>query len=85
MYDTEENKDICMYDNLFNCRQYHQHVHLKEKKHVLIIKKWKETYTYWKFIDKISYFKRQINIIVVLLSFAVEVSTTSNQCERIEY
>ena len=41
------------FSNLFNCRQPHQHIHLKEKKQVLIIKKWKETSTYWKFKDKI--------------------------------
>ena len=45
-------QDICIHDNLFNCRQPHQHIHLKQKKQVLIIKKWKETFTYLKFNDK---------------------------------
>ena len=55
MYDTEGKKDhICIHDNnLFNCLQPHQHIHLKEKKQVLIIKKWKETFTYWKLKDEI--------------------------------
>ena len=53
MYDTEGNKDICIWDNLFNCQQPHQHINLKEKKQILIIKKWKENFTYWKFKDKI--------------------------------
>ena len=40
MYDTEGNKDdICIHGNLLNCRQPHEHIHLKEKKQVLIIKK----------------------------------------------
>ena len=39
MYDTEGNKDICIWDNLFNCQQPHQHINLKEKKQILIIKK----------------------------------------------
>ena len=40
MYDTEGNKDhICIRDHFFNCRQPHQHINLKEKKQVLIIKK----------------------------------------------
>ena len=37
MYDIEGNKDICIHDNLFNCWQPHQHIHLKEKKQVLTI------------------------------------------------
>ena len=53
MYDTEGNKDVWIPDSLFNCQQPHQHIHLKEKEQVLIIKKWKETFTYWKFNDKI--------------------------------
>ena len=53
MYDIEGNKDhICIRDNLFNCRQPHHHIHLKEKKHVLL-KKWKETSAYWKLKDTI--------------------------------
>ena len=33
MYDTEENEHhIHIIDNLLNCRQPHQHIHLKEKK-----------------------------------------------------
>ena len=44
MDDTEENKvPIYIYiyicDNLLNCQQPPQHIHLKEKKQVLIIKK----------------------------------------------
>ena len=36
MYDTEGNKHHpCIRDNLFNCRQPHQHINLKEKKQVL--------------------------------------------------
>ena len=38
MYDTEENKDVCMNDNLFNFQQHHQHIHPKQKEQVLIIK-----------------------------------------------
>ena len=53
MYDTEGNKDVWIPDSLFNCQQPHQHIHLKEKEQVLIIKKWKETFTYWKFNNKI--------------------------------
>ena len=54
MYDTEETKGhIYICDNLLNCQQLPQNIHLKEKKQVLIIKKWKETPTYWKFKDKI--------------------------------
>ena len=34
MCDTEGNKDICILDNLFDCRQPHQHSQLKEKKQV---------------------------------------------------
>ena len=50
---TEENKDGFIQNNLFSCQQPQQHIHVKEKKQVLIIKKWKETFTYWKFNDKI--------------------------------
>ena len=40
MYDTDGNKDhICIRDNFLNCGKPHQHIHLKEKKQVLIIKK----------------------------------------------
>ena len=54
MYDTEGNKDdICIHGNLLNCRQPHEHIHLKEKKQVLIIKKWKETSTHCKFKGKV--------------------------------
>ena len=36
MYDTEENKyHTCTRDNLLNCRQPHQNIHLKENKQVL--------------------------------------------------
>ena len=39
MYDTAENKGhIYICDNLLNCQQPPQHIHLKEKKQVLIIK-----------------------------------------------
>ena len=41
MYDSEENKDVCIHDNLFSCQQPHQHIHLMNKKQVLIIKKQK--------------------------------------------
>ena len=87
MCHTEENKDGFIQNNLFSCQQPQQHIHLKEKKQVLIIKKWKETFTYWKFNDKsLSCFKPQINIIFVLLFCAVKVSFTSNQCfEWMEY
>ena len=59
----------------------------KRNKKVLINKKWKETFTYWKFKDtSLSCFKHQINIIVALLFYAVEVSSTSNQYFKlIEY
>ena len=51
---NEDNKDhVCNSDNLFNYRQPHQHIHLNEKKQVLIFKKWKETFTYWKLKDTI--------------------------------
>ena len=37
---NEDNKDhVCNSDNLFNYRQPHQHIHLNEKKQVLIFKK----------------------------------------------
>ena len=35
MSDTEGNKCICILDNLFDCQQPHQYIHLKEKKKVL--------------------------------------------------
>ena len=59
MYNTEGNKHrLCIRDNLLNCWQLHQHIHLKGKKQVLqcINSKyflWKETSAYWKFKDKI--------------------------------
>ena len=33
MCDTEGNRRICVLDNLFDCQQPHQHIHLKEKNH----------------------------------------------------
>ena len=33
MCDTEGNKHICIIDNMFNCQQPHQLIHLKEKNH----------------------------------------------------
>ena len=54
MYDTEGNKEYTfILDNLLDCWQPHQHVHLIEKKQELVIKKWKKTSTYWKLQDKI--------------------------------
>ena len=36
MYDAEVNKHrLCIRDNLLNCSQPHQHIHLKGKKQVL--------------------------------------------------
>ena len=36
MYNTERKKHgLCIRDNLLNCRQPHQHIHLKGKKQVL--------------------------------------------------
>ena len=32
--DTEGNKHICILYNLFDGQQYHQHIHLKEKKQI---------------------------------------------------
>ena len=58
MYDTEGNKDqISIHDNFFNCRQPHQHIHLKEKKQVLKKKN--------PLIENLSCFKHQINMTVV--------------------
>ena len=34
MCDIEGNKRICILDNLFDCRQPHQHIHLNEKKQI---------------------------------------------------
>ena len=60
MCDTAGNKHhICIRDNLFNCPQTQQHIHLKVKKNTyssVLIRKcflWKETSTYWKFKDNI--------------------------------
>ena len=58
MCDTEGNKRIFILDNLPDCQQPHQHIHLKEEEQVswLQIQKlffWKETSTYWKSKDKI--------------------------------
>ena len=40
VYDPEGNKyHICICDNVFNFWQPHQHIHLKENKQVLTIKK----------------------------------------------
>ena len=36
MSDTEENKRICIIDNLLDCQQPHQHIHLKEEKKSII-------------------------------------------------
>ena len=53
VYDTEGNKDhISIRDKVFNYWKPHQNIHLVEKKQVLIIKKWKETSTYWKLKNK---------------------------------
>ena len=38
IFDTEETKNICILDNLFNCWHPHQHNHLKEKKEVPLYK-----------------------------------------------
>ena len=34
MCNIEGNKRICILDNLFDCRQPHQHIHLNEKKQI---------------------------------------------------
>ena len=81
MYDTEGNKDdICIHGNSLNCRQPHEHIHLKEKKQVLIIKKWKKLPLIENLrVKSLTCFKHQINIIVVLLSCGVQVFSTRNQ------
>ena len=53
MCDTEGNKHICIFDNLFDCRQPYQHIHPKEKKANIAVYKFKkifgkETSTYSK-------------------------------------
>ena len=58
MCDTEGNKRICILDDLPNCQQPHQHIHLKEKEKYpgTQIQKfffWKEVSIYRKCKDKI--------------------------------
>ena len=74
MYDTKGNKQhLCVRDNLFNCRQPHHHIHLKEKEQVLQctnskILFVKRNFYFWKLKDKIiKLFWAPINCCVIVL------------------
>ena len=76
MDDSEGNEhDNQFGKNLFNCRQPHEHIHLKENKQVLQCNKFKNAFCKKKLklienlrIKPLSCFMHNINITVVLLS-----------------
>ena len=75
MSDTEENKRICIIDNLLDCQQPHQHIHLKEEKKSIIANNSKVFFSEKKLqltenkkIKSLNCFRHQIDIIVKILS-----------------
>ena len=74
MCDTEGNKHICILDNLSDCQQPYQHIHLKEKKIASWYTNAKNSFSEKKLplvenvrIKSLTCFKYQINIMVVLV------------------